>query len=683
MNKNDATTDHAPRNDTLLSGLMNFEYPVSLAQRVEDTQWDDVTAHSSGPSQPPGEEKPQHESRQDVNSSKRFRSSVCKHCRESKVRCEPDPTDAERPCKRCKRSGRDCVAAVLRPRREKKSKSLVAELGKKIDALTASLRAREIVVATRTSLPAEGRCSFATTWQEDGTKTNTRPFATANGTLSIGTAWNAHTIEKQSTHPGMSTVGFEQRRGAASGSDPSRASVYPIPPLLMRTSSEYRDVIDRGVLSIGTATELLERYNKKMLQHLPAVVISPQLFVAELRKTKPLLFLALMAASSAEMPTLQQQLAKELMENLADKVFVRGEKSLEVVQALQLAVIWHWLPEYFEDLDFYRLIYISAVMAIDIGLGQETQGMKTTTYYERRDHTFKQSLATIESRRAWLACYFLAASASMTFHRQNLVKWTPFMADCVRVLESSPDAAPTDKYFCHLVWVYHLAEETLLDFSMEDPSVVLKITDLRAQCFLRVLGRNLETYASPIPQESMQGKSSVVKGCDSVTYNRLATLKISFHVISLRMHEIALNGEGKADMKPPFDTATLEDGMLIEDALTTFHVNAVSACLTAINGIFEAFLSMDLDDIRSLPVLIFSRVAYAIAMLIKICLSAMIPNSELGEVINKDLMKATHYLDELVHKFSDAAADDRCRPVAKYMAVVATLRTWFLDQIKG
>ncbi|KAK7409000.1 hypothetical protein QQX98_008819 [Neonectria punicea] len=440
---------------------------------------------------------------------------------------------------------------------------------------------------------------------------------------------------------------------------------YHPPPMTM--TSQYRDVVDRGILPIGTATKLLERYNSKMLQHLPAVVLPPQISITELRHTKPILFLSLVAASSAEMPTLQRQLATELMEILAEKVFIRSEKSLEIVQALHLAVVWYWMPGYFEDMDFYRLVYIGAVMAIDIGLGQDTQGMKATASYQRRNYASPPpDPTTIESRRTWLTCYFLAASTSMTFHRPNLVQWTPFLAECVSVLENSPDAAPTDKYFCHMVWTHHLAEEVLLDFSMGDPMTVLDITDLRARCFLRVLERSLEEYASPIPQGLMQ-----------------PTLRMTLHVVSLRMHEIALNCEAKEDMKPPFDTATLKEGMLREESLTPSHVNALSSCLTAISGIFETFLGMDLDSIRSLPAFSFARVAYAITILVRIGLSAMKPNSELGKIANNESMKVTYYLDRLLHKFSDAAADNRCRSVVKFLAVVDMLRSWFLEQVEG
>jgi hypothetical protein len=69
------------------------------------------------------------------------RSRACEACRSLKVRCEPDPDNPDAPCKRCAKAGRQCIVTVPNRKRQKKTDSRVAELEKKIDALTASLHA--------------------------------------------------------------------------------------------------------------------------------------------------------------------------------------------------------------------------------------------------------------------------------------------------------------------------------------------------------------------------------------------------------------------------------------------------------------------------------------------------------------------------------------------------------------
>ena len=277
----------------------------------------------------------------------------------------------------------------------------------------------------------------------------------------------------------------------------------PLPP----------DVVERGILSMALAGELLIRYNNQMCQHLPGVVFPPDTKVAELRASKPTLFLALMAAASSEMPNLQRVLTRELMQAFGERIIVQGNKSLELVQALQLAVIWYWPPERFEELKFYQLVHVAAVMAIELGLGRKKQvrgGFRKHISQNWRDHPLRKQAVpdptTIEARRAWLTCYFMATNTAMALHRPNLVRWTSFIAESVDVLESSPEAAPTDRFLCQLVWTHKLAEEVGIQFSMDDPASTPNIADARTQYALKGFERELERYTTSIPEELQQRK---------------------------------------------------------------------------------------------------------------------------------------------------------------------------------
>lgn len=271
------------------------------------------------------------------------------------------------------------------------------------------------------------------------------------------------------------------------------------------------DIVERGLVTMDKAAELFERFNKHMTSHLPAVIFPPDMTAAGLREHKPTLFLAIMAAATSESPSLQKVLQKELMYVFAEKVFITGQKTVEVIQAIHVAVIWYWPPEHFEELKFYQLVHVAAVMAIDIGLGQRTAQRRRTVPDQLRISPYRRVTppepTTIENRRTWLTCYFLAANTSMALHRPNLVRWSPFMSECVEVLENSPDAAATDKYFCHLVWTHRLAEEVGMQFALDDPTAVITLTDPRTQYALRGLERDLEKYSASISPELMQRES--------------------------------------------------------------------------------------------------------------------------------------------------------------------------------
>jgi hypothetical protein len=154
---------------------------------------------------------------------------------------------------------------------------------------------------------------------------------------------------------------------------------------------------------------------------------------------------------------------------------------------------------------------------------------------------------------------------------------------------------------------------------------------------------------------------------------------MSFHVISLYMHEVATHNDPSDDCRMnPADTPMGSDA-----PLSFSHINALSACLTAIDGIFDVFLSLDVHTIHCLPMFNFVRVAYAVVVLIKLYFAASSPKSELGKVINKDHMKVDQHLHNLLEKFRATAAEGRSRPAAKFLVVLALIRSWFQKQTQN
>ncbi|KAK4105920.1 hypothetical protein N658DRAFT_416189 [Parathielavia hyrcaniae] len=562
---------------------------------------------------------------------------ACESCRALKVRCDFPPDDQQSddpaaqaampssflPCRRCAKTKRKCVVTQPTRKRQRKTDTRVAELEKKIDALTASL------VASRGAAAGVG----AGIGIGIGSPGTPAPAGMGGGGGNGG--W-----ERRGEREGE---GEDEGEGEGDGNGGAR-----------------------GLVPMAQAEKLLARYTNEMCPHLPAVVIPPGTTAAELRTSKPILFLAVITAASGELAGLQQTLTKELMQVLADRIIVRGNKSLELVQAVQVAVIWYWPPDRFEDLKFYQLVHIAAVMAIELGLGRNSPawgGFKKHIGQAWRDNPHRKQAppnpTSVEARRAWLTCYFMATNTAMALHRPNLLRWTPFVTESMDVLKTSPDAAPTDKYLCHLVWTHRLAEDIGIQFSMDDPASTPNLADPRTQHVLRGFERELERHRESIPKELQK-----------------PTLQMSLNVISLYMHEVTIQSDPSDDCR----MGANETGFGYDIPLSAPHINALSACLEAINGIIRVFLSLDVPTIRCLPGFNLVRVAYAIVVLIKIHFAASAPKSDLGSVINKDEMKVGYYLDSLLEKFRAAAKGGKSRPAARFLVVIIMIRTWFSKQ---
>jgi hypothetical protein len=354
-------------------------------------------------------------------------------------------------------------------KRQKKTDSRVAELEKKIDALTATLQASQSE-PHRPSLPPRDMGSespavdarfFSAAPPLDRHASNDMapPLSPAPNRSDAGLGASPQPVPPPRV-PSPSTFTIQSlkrkhsednQRPASAGGDIHHSPILPnvaaeksgeqppsvhpflIPkpawPSTLKPEStnlsanvdtfqyEHADVIDRRIVSSELAAVLFDRYVNEMAPQFPAVVFPPGTAAAEIRKTKPTLFLAILSVGAGPShPEVQKTLIKEVMKILATRVMCNGEKSLEIVQALHVLTIWYFPPEHYDELKFYQLIHIAAVMAIDLGLGKRLKNHPRPRQSGPglfRDHPWRRipllNPESVESRRTWLTCYFLCA----------------------------------------------------------------------------------------------------------------------------------------------------------------------------------------------------------------------------------------------------------------------------------
>ena len=313
------------------------------------------------------------------------------------------------------------------------------------------------------------------------------------------------------------------------------------------------DVIDRGILSLSKATEIYQNYVDALMPQYPAVPLSHS--VTELRSKKPVLFLAVLAASSgASDPPLNSRLNQEIQRVYATKVSIQGLKSLELIQALLVSILWTYPPDRFEDLKFHQQIHMAATMALDLGLAKKPKGTSigqqpfehpdpsegrrspsATTRFpvgqpldvsseaETANHVMapKKHLpnsGSLECRRVLLGCYLLCASVSMSLRLPNFLRWSSWMADCSEVLRTSPDAQPTDKRFVAWVQLQRIVEECGTNFALDSPDDTVSLADERAQLMLQNYEKQLEAWRhQAISNGSIMNRNRSTAGLPDLT----------------------------------------------------------------------------------------------------------------------------------------------------------------------
>lgn len=75
-------------------------------------------------------------------------------------------------------------------------------------------------------------------------------------------------------------------------------------------------------------------------QYFPYVVIPPQATTAAIRKEKPFLFRTCVSAACHTDPVIQKQVAEELLRYIGERMLIRSEKSLDILQGLLVFISW-------------------------------------------------------------------------------------------------------------------------------------------------------------------------------------------------------------------------------------------------------------------------------------------------------------------------------------------------------
>lgn len=170
------------------------------------------------------------------------------------------------------------------------------------------------------------------------------------------------------------------------------------------------DVVDRGIISLEDAEQLVAFFFHELAPFLPLVVLPANTTAAQLRQVKPTLFLSVLAASSIAVDAeLASILNREMVRLYAERFFVHGEKSLELVQALLLMIIFYYPPSSPLKLQFYQYTHIASTMAIEIGLATRRRVSKKRTDRKNREQPHDEHFLA-EQARTVLGCYHLGAT---------------------------------------------------------------------------------------------------------------------------------------------------------------------------------------------------------------------------------------------------------------------------------
>ncbi|KAI5779764.1 hypothetical protein EDC01DRAFT_776795 [Geopyxis carbonaria] len=538
---------------------------------------------------------------------------ACEYCRSHKVRCNNNPSDPTGPCARCHKAGRHCVFAESARRRKKPVDTRISDLEAKIETLTAKLN--------------------------------------HGGSREGSTNGDTNT-----------TIGIRS---------PDHKGLYQSPA--HSSGGGAWDPIESGLLSYNYAEEIFNTYITCIMPGCPIVPFTSEIDMSIVRKEKPILFLSIMVAALQmfDDDALRMTLNTDLMRCFSEHIIVRGNKSLELIQALCLSVMWAPHCDSPREYKLNQMVHLISSLASDIEMTMPARprhpifpvlrdsGLAVACWdISAGGSTFDRG--TADSKRGLLGCYFACWNISLLYRRRNFFPFTKYMVECLHWIETSTDSelCSTDRKMALYVRICKCVEDFVMAWIPDERSPSTadggNLWDLNGQHIL-------STFTSRIDEVRHRGAETGLLDPLLSFYSDCVLMQAYETVVNA---EISRNPASTPQSTPPPDPHVVH--------------NFTSNCLRASHAALESFLVLTPTTLKSLPIICYLHVTYAVAFLLKMhFISAHHEHSVLGAALRPShKVRLPEYTRRVHNHLAGVTNINLC--ARKLHAALVQLDEWFV-----
>ncbi|KAF3287330.1 hypothetical protein TWF970_007057 [Orbilia oligospora] len=570
------------------------------------------------------------------------KARACTNCKTKKIACRPGTVSGV--CVKCQRDNKKCIVEEPTPRPVRgkgTSKARVAEMEKKLDGLVALLTGAQSVSSNNNnnSSPnlsdqeqaAIGLANLAPSLSRlyhNGDKgaiaslvnENTMPDFNVGSCLSVIKAKDDEFEHRRKERRERDEEIERQQEKVRQDVNCSNFN-FIMPPPSIKVPLE--DVIGRNLVTEAQADQYFSLFTE-MSAHFPFYVIPPGTTPTTLRREKPMLLMAILCTASGIDKRVQIVLDRDFRKAYSERIFVNGEKSLELLQAGLLYLSWfqcHFSPR---TQIFLQMAHLFISLVTDLGYDRKPDKVKPPTGVlgnegnvaspmfseagsEPAESTAKleeQEFRNKETRRAFLGCWWLTSSLSIDFRKRIPLHFSNYMARCQQSFVESPEFE-SDKYMVMMLRLQKFQEDVCETFRYHEPEIAGKQDLLRIQMSLKAFQTQLK-----ILEQDFQFLDPRNPTFDSV-YPSIFVMGIYLHEIGLHM------------TPPPASTASYAPTASLE--YTAERIGILSECLSYTKKYLDCLTSCEPSCYRRMTAPCWMRISYALVVLSKLALGGTEP----------------------------------------------------------
>ncbi|KAH8665073.1 hypothetical protein BGZ60DRAFT_529418 [Tricladium varicosporioides] len=418
---------------------------------------------------------------------------------------------------------------------------------------------------------------------------------------------------------------------------------------------------DTSVVSQEDAREALAYFRDQKLKHFACIDLPKTATPQQLQASRPFLWFCILAIGLRNTP-LQQAFGREVKELLIKRLLMKEEASLDLLQGTLIYLGWaHTHLHHASRLSVVAQLAISIIFELGLNKPLSCSKLVMRTLNSHGAPMYGPSNPaprTIEERRAVISVFFITSVISSYFQRIDALRWTPYMDECLRILETENDL-PTDIILVHQVKLQLICERLSEINSMQDHELSLSAS---LPYFLKTSQAQLENFKKNIPE--------------SLRDNYILLGQV--HNAALIINELALS--------LPIS--------LTSSSLSEFHhIEALYTCLYSVKSWLDLFFATPLSEYAGCPVhshmglsmAIFSQLTHCITVTYRL---STYEHPSWDKIGARDTVSLSNVVDQISAKFSqikdaeglnDAFPEDDA--FARAIIKLGGIKSWWVSKL--
>lgn len=310
------------------------------------------------------------------------------------------------------------------------------------------------------------------------------------------------------------------------------------------------------------------------------------------------------------------ELVRETMRVLGEEVIARGQRSLELVQALLVAAFWSKYTRKGEQASCYQIIQLAVDMAIDLGIAGFSLQPSPAAYFCRLEDA-----TSLEARRTWLACYVALSTSSVSMRRPNAVPWNAHHEECLLCLESQSETS--DVLLCQIVRITQLIQEVFDQLHLFRLATFVDSNDYSTHITIETMRNKVDVWTAQIPPGLLSSQ----------------TLRVWRHVAMIHVYEVVLHTRtNQSSFAAPFipGRVPVKDFPMPANIIPPLR-SALEALVYHCHAVIDTASEMDPALVISLPTFSFApTVLYALFVLVTTLAASTSPGNAYGKCLVRD-----------------------------------------------